>query len=97
MGAALVGGTLASLGMGGVASADPPGCKRTGKHCKRDKRCCSGECSSSGTCVGGVGSLPTGSACIPDADPECCSDSGFCAPDIDDPAGPTSLYGVRSG
>jgi hypothetical protein len=31
MGAALVGGTLTSLGLGGVAAADPPGCKRNGK------------------------------------------------------------------
>ena len=43
MGAALVGGTLASLGIG-EAAADPPGCKRNGKHCKRDKQCCSGNC-----------------------------------------------------
>jgi hypothetical protein len=35
MGAALVGGTLGLLGVGGVAGADPPGCKRNGKHCKR--------------------------------------------------------------
>jgi hypothetical protein len=51
MGAALVGGTLASLGFGGVAAADPPGCKRNGKHCKKDKQCCSGNCSD-GTCGG---------------------------------------------
>jgi hypothetical protein len=56
MGAALVGGTLASLGGIGEAAADPPGCKRNGKHCKKDTQCCSGDCSSSGTCVGdGVG------------------------------------------
>jgi hypothetical protein len=34
MGAALVGGTLGSLGIG-EAGADPPGCKRIGKHCTR--------------------------------------------------------------
>jgi hypothetical protein len=51
MGAALVGGTLGLLGVGGVAGADPPGCKRNGKHCKRNTQCCSFNCSSSGTCV----------------------------------------------
>jgi len=50
MGAALVGGTMASLGLGGVAGADPPGCKRAGKRCKKDKQCCSGNCSG-GTCA----------------------------------------------
>jgi hypothetical protein len=48
--AALVGGTLASLGMGGVAAAadDDQGqnedCKRNGKKCKRDNQCCSLNC-----------------------------------------------------
>ena len=74
MGAALVGGTLASLGIGGVAGADPPGCKRNGKHCKRDKQCCSGECSSSGTCVGGVGCLRGCDDCTDHF--QCCS--GLC-------------------
>ena len=63
MGAALVGGTLASLGIG-EAAADPPGCKRNGKNCTKDKVCCSGICTeghcacpsgytqlSNGTCV----------------------------------------------
>jgi hypothetical protein len=49
MGAALVGGTLASLGIG-EAAADPPGCKRNGKKCKRDTQCCSGNCEG-GTCA----------------------------------------------
>jgi hypothetical protein len=44
MGAALVGGTLASLGIR-EAAADPPGCKRNGKHCKNDEQCCSRNCS----------------------------------------------------
>ena len=48
MGAALLGGTLASVGMG-EASADPPGCKRNGKKCKKDTQCCSGACVG-GTC-----------------------------------------------
>ena len=51
MGAALVGGTLASLGMGGEAAADPPGCKRNGKHCTRDAQCCGSLVCVSGTCA----------------------------------------------
>jgi hypothetical protein len=48
MGAAVVGSTLGSLGIG-EASADPPGCKRNGKNCTRSEQCCSGNCSS-GSC-----------------------------------------------
>jgi hypothetical protein len=48
MGAALVGGTLGSLGIG-EAAGDPPGCKRNGKHCTRPDQCCSLNCSS-GSC-----------------------------------------------
>jgi len=48
MGAALVGGTLASLGIGGEAGADP--CKRTGKACKKNSQCCSRNCVN-GTCA----------------------------------------------
>jgi hypothetical protein len=69
MGAALVGGTLASLGIR-EAAADPPGCKRNGKHCKRDTQCCSGDCSSSGTCVGLLGCEPPGNPCTTNQD--CC-------------------------
>jgi hypothetical protein len=49
MGAALVGGTLGSLGIG-EAGADPPGCKRIGKHCTRDPQCCGSLVCVSGTC-----------------------------------------------
>src|SRR5919112_1578990 len=49
MGAALVGGSLASLGIR-EASADPPGCKRLGKNCTRDTQCCAGLVCPSGTC-----------------------------------------------
>src|SRR5215216_249253 len=49
MGAALVGGTLASLGIG-EAGADPPGCKRAGKHCTRNDQCCGSLVCVSGTC-----------------------------------------------
>jgi hypothetical protein len=48
MGAAVVGGTLGSLGIGEAAAA-PGGCKSNGKHCKRDTQCCSLNCAS-GTC-----------------------------------------------
>jgi hypothetical protein len=47
MGAALVGGTLGSLG--GVALADDE-CKPTNKKCRKNKQCCSGNCSG-GTCA----------------------------------------------
>ena len=49
MGAALVGGSLASLGIG-EAGADPPGCKRAGKHCTRTDQCCGSLVCVSGTC-----------------------------------------------
>src|SRR5215208_705368 len=49
MGAALVGGSLASLGIG-EAGADPAGCKRIGKHCTRDPQCCGSLVCVSGTC-----------------------------------------------
>jgi hypothetical protein len=48
MGAAVVGSTLGSLGIG-EASADPPGCKRNGKNCTRNEQCCSRNCSG-GSC-----------------------------------------------
>jgi hypothetical protein len=49
MGAALVGGTLGSLGIG-EAAGDPPGCKRAGKHCARNDQCCGSLVCLSGTC-----------------------------------------------
>ena len=49
MGAALVGGTLASLGIR-EAGADPPGCKRIGKNCTRNDQCCGSLVCVSGTC-----------------------------------------------
>ncbi len=68
MGAALVGGTLASLGIGEAAAA-PPGCKRNGKNCTRNNQCCSGNCSN-GTCACKTYS----SDCTKNS--ECCS--GYC-------------------
>src|SRR5215208_6788853 len=49
MGAALVGGSLASLGIR-EAGADAPGCKRAGKNCTRNTQCCSSLVCVSGTC-----------------------------------------------
>jgi hypothetical protein len=87
MGAAVVGSTLGSLGIG-EASADPPGCKRNGKTCTRSEQCCSGSCAS-GSCQAQTtttttstststtststtpGCLPNGGTCT--ADTQCCS------------------------
>jgi hypothetical protein len=74
MGAALVGGTLASLGIG-EAGADPPGCKRNGKRCKKNSSCCSDNCES-GTC-----------ACIPDCDEHPCIEDSQCCSGNCGPAG----------
>jgi hypothetical protein len=75
MGAALVGGTLGSLGIGEAAAA-PSGCKRNGKKCKQNTQCCSENC------VDGV----CGPACVSDGgtystSTDCCSENcsnGFC-------------------
>ena len=48
MGAALVGGTLASLGIGEAAADDL--CKPEGKKCRKNAQCCSGTCSN-GACA----------------------------------------------
>jgi hypothetical protein len=69
MGAALVGGSLGSLGIG-EASAAPGGCKRNGKACKKDTQCCSGNC------VGGVcSSCPSGTTTC---GTECCAGGQEC-------------------
>jgi hypothetical protein len=63
MGAALVGGALASVGIG-EASADD--CKRNGKRCKKDKQCCSGNCEGgtcAAACTSNSGSCTSGSEC----------------------------------
>jgi hypothetical protein len=76
IGAALVGGTLASLGIR-EAAADPPGCKRNGKHCKNDEQCCSRNCEG-GKCAAAC--LSNGGTCT--ANDQCCSRrcaGGMCA------------------
>src|SRR5919112_1808781 len=77
MGAALLGGTLASLG--GVAAADEE-CKPTGKKCRKNSQCCSGTCgASSRTCClpefNPAGGIPF-SSCT--SGTQCCS--GNCIP-----------------
>lgn len=75
MGAAVVGGALASLGIG-EAAADQ--CKRNGKACKKNSQCCSGTCAG-GTCAAAC--VSSGGSCGIDSD--CCSgflcDNGACA------------------
>ena len=75
MGAALVGGTLASVGIG-EASADEL-CKPEGKKCRKDKQCCSGDCEG-GKCAAACTS--DGGSC--GSNGQCCSGrcaSGACA------------------
>jgi len=78
MGAALVGGTLGSLG--GVAAADEE-CKSLTKKCRKDEQCCSGNCSKSGTSrFGTCACQENGGSCANNS--QCCSGncaSGTCA------------------
>ena len=73
MGAALVGGTLSSLGMGGVAAADDE-CKPVNKKCRKNAQCCSGKCEG-GKCAPACVSTDS-QGCT--ADSECCSESARC-------------------
>jgi hypothetical protein len=75
MGAALVGGTLGSLG--GVAAADEE-CKSLTKKCRKDEQCCSGNCSKSGTSrFGTCACQENGGSCASNG--QCCS--GNCGED----------------
>jgi hypothetical protein len=80
MGAALLGGTLASLGIGGVATADDE-CKPLEKKCRKNQQCCSGNCSKSGTSrFGTCACQENGGSCANNS--QCCSGncaSGTCA------------------
>jgi hypothetical protein len=70
MGAALLGGTLASLGIGEAAAA-PIGCKRNGKKCKNGTQCCSEVCTD-GTCA----ACPPGTKlCSNGQCASCCADT----------------------
>jgi hypothetical protein len=63
MGAALVGGTLGSFGIGEAAADDL--CKPEGKKCRKDAQCCSGNCSTNGTCAAcPAGTTLCGGQCV---------------------------------
>jgi|SRR5215208_1883612 hypothetical protein len=77
LGAALVGGTLASLGIGEAAAAR---CKRDGRACKKNSQCCSGKCENhkcAPACVSGGGACSTNDDCCSGFG---CDSSGFCRP-----------------
>jgi hypothetical protein len=90
MGAALVGGTLGSLGIREAGADDL--CKPTGKKCNKDAQCCSGNCSRSGTSRFGTcaaadntcspgGSCGEAQTCLGDAECVCfqtVEGTGFC-------------------
>jgi len=81
MGAALVGGTLASLGIR-EASADL--CKSNGKACKKNSQCCSGNCVSGAcsACAADRVLLSNGTCakpCTGDGDGQCTGDGCVCA------------------
>ena len=90
MGAALVGGTLGSLG--GVAAADDE-CKPLNKKCRKNHQCCSGNCdttsrtcacqsnggpcaSNSQCCSGNCAGGTCAAACLPDCEP--CTEGSQC-------------------
>jgi hypothetical protein len=94
MGAALIGGTLTSFGVDGVAVADDR-CKPTAKKCKKNKQCCSGNCSG-GTCAACLsGQVLCNGSCVSNScsegqifDPtscacvaQCLPNGGTCTPD----------------
>jgi hypothetical protein len=80
MGAALVGGTLGSLG--GVAAADD--CKRNGKACKKNSQCCSGNCvnGTCSACPAGSVELSNGTCAKPCTTPytNCAGERCYCVP-----------------
>ena len=76
MGAALVGGTLASLGIR-EASADEM-CKAEGKKCRKDEQCCSGNCQNN-SCLPPTGPNLTRCLCQDNTFPTTCT-SVACGP-----------------
>jgi hypothetical protein len=64
MGAAVVGGTLTSFGVGGVAVADNE-CKPLNKKCRKNAQCCSGKCEGN-ICVAACpsGQVLCGGSCV---------------------------------
>jgi hypothetical protein len=78
MGAALVGGTLASLGIGEAAADDE--CKPVNKKCRKNHQCCSLNCEG-GKCAAAA-CTSDGGTCSTGGTP-CCSgncSNGFCCP-----------------
>jgi Dickkopf N-terminal cysteine-rich region len=76
MGAALVGGTLGSLGIGEAAADNL--CKPLDKKCRKDAQCCTGLSCQNGTCAP---CTSNGGTCS--ANDQCCSrncSNGFCCP-----------------
>jgi hypothetical protein len=69
MGAALVGGTLASVGFGGVAVADD-GCKPTAKKCNKNAQCCSGKCSGGKCAACATGQVLCNGNCVSTSCPQ---------------------------
>src|SRR5919112_5481329 len=90
MGAAVVGGTLGSLGIGGEAAADRPGCKRIGKNCTRDTQCCgslvclSETCQTPTTTTTETPTTTTTPMCIPDCEGPCTEDRQCCSGSCDE-------------
>lgn len=63
MGAALVGGTLTSFGIGGVAAADEE-CKPAAKKCRKNHQCCSGTCEGGKCAACQSGQVLCGGSCV---------------------------------
>jgi hypothetical protein len=92
MGAALVGGALASLGIGEAAADE---CKRAGKQCKKNSQCCSGNCSTNGTCSAcpsGTVELSNGTCARIGGVPCDCPPGCLCRAELD-PAGSRNICG----
>ena len=81
MGAALVGGTLASVG---IREAGADQCKPNGKACKKHTQCCSGNCADGtcSSCPAGRVELENGT-CVIERDPNACfcPTNCFCRPE----------------
>jgi len=71
IGGGLAGAVFAVLGVG-EATADPGGCKRNGKKCKKNDQCCSGICQN-GQCVAPSTCLQRGATCQLTNPGACCS------------------------
>jgi hypothetical protein len=100
MGAALVGGTLASLGIGEAAADNL--CKPNGKKCRKNAQCCSGKCED-GTCAAacpsGYTQLSNGTcvkSCTKGGD-ACLGCASLCAEDVDGVSGCSSGFARCSG